>query len=101
MRLLLIFVLAFVPGCTRRSFDSVCQLAKDILAEPRISPAKRLESFENQISHFATGPALDASKAALAAEDGKRTAAFMAIAHEAVPDWKCAALQPVLDAKKD
>lgn len=101
MKILFLVALLLAPGCTRRSFDSVCQLAKDILAEPRITPEKRLKSFENQIDHFASGPALDASKAALAAEDGKRTEAFMAIARDAAPGWQCAALAPVLDAKKE
>lgn len=101
MRTLLIcLVLLSAIACTRRSFDSVCQLSKDILAEPRITPDARLKSFEDQVSHFASGPALDASNAALAAEPGRRTEAFMAIARGAVPGWQCAALEPVLDAKR-
>lgn len=85
-------------GCTERGFDTVCQLSKDILAEPRITPEMRLQRFEEQIGHFASGEALAASNAALAAPNGERTAAFMTVATEAVPGWRCSSLQPVLDA---
>ncbi|MEO1172975.1 MAG: hypothetical protein AAFX94_13140 [Myxococcota bacterium] len=85
-------------GCARRNFDTVCQLAKDILAEPRIEPGQRLERFRTQLSHLASGEALTAANKALAASPDQRFDAFMAVAAEAAPGWSCAALEPVLEA---
>lgn len=93
-----IMLLLLATGCARRGFDTVCQLAKDILAEPRVRPDQRLDRFQSQLSHLASGQALSAGEAAVAAKPGQRFAAFMKVAEAAVPGWSCAALEPVLDA---
>ena len=102
MKTTLVFALCALicgAGCTRRNFDSVCQLAKDILAEPRIAAGDRFDRFSEQVDHFASGASLDAARAAIAAPKGKRTVAFMKVAKESAPGWQCVALEPVLEPR--
>lgn len=91
-------VMSQLASCARRDFDTLCQLAKGILAEPRVAPAERWRHFLTQQEHFAGGRAVDAVDAAKKAQTGKRTEAFLRVVHAHVPQWRCAALRPVLDS---
>lgn len=85
-----------LSGCARRELDTVCQLAKDILAEPRVSPEARVAHFRRQEGHFASGVAKDAVQAALRAQPEARYSSFLEVARAEVPGWSCPSLEVVL-----
>lgn len=99
--LLLAVVLPFgalAPGCQKRNLDGLCQLAKDILAEPRNAPGDRLPKLLDQRAYYAHGIAGRALDAALAAPAAERYETFLSVATSEVGAWKCSALEAVLDA---
>lgn len=90
------FLLLTLSGCARRELDTVCQLAKDILAEPRVAPKARVAHFRRQEGHFASGVAKDAVRAALRAQPDARYSSFLEVARAEVPGWSCPSLEVLL-----
>jgi hypothetical protein len=85
-----------LPSCVKRDLDSLCQVAKDILAEPRIVAAQRMEKLLEQSSPHSEAVKAWHRQAPAIVATKRYEALRQAGAAEGLTDWRCGALEQLL-----
>jgi hypothetical protein len=97
-------ILSMQAACLHRDLDSLCQLAKDVVAEPRHAPSQRYEVWLAQVqqSWQTTRAASTLLETLQTLPPGQRYAEVQRYAQQAGHHrWKCPELAAVLEAAND